>query len=223
MLVVERAADVLVDLVAELVLDRKWNERNNAARQSRQAENRGDDKRSRGGKTQSYDVAAQPPFRGTAAIERLGAVFDRRGEFRRADFEPRQQCFAAPAEAEHALGRRHAAQFDISPFVEQRLLIAVAGGEDPQGGGASLDDDVVARARRAVEIDGRSARRRMHCGRVSHFSADRQGCIRFPRRRAHRPVLRRAPNWARRSRAHRRAPPRPSARPIARRAATSRR
>ena len=104
------------------MLDRERDERNDPAGQSRQAENRGDDERSRGGEAQGHDFAAQPPFRRAAAVERLGAVFDRRGELRRADFEPRQQGFAAPAEAEHAVGRRHAAQFGISPFVEQALM-----------------------------------------------------------------------------------------------------
>ena len=61
-----------------------------------------------GGETQSHDLAPQPALRRAAAVERLGAILDRRASAGVADFEPRQQRFAAAAEAQHAFGRRHA-------------------------------------------------------------------------------------------------------------------
>ena len=142
-----------------------------------------------------------------------------------ADFEPGQQRLAAPPETEHALGRRHPAAIRRNPIrrARDRPLAGAAAGQDAQAACAGFDDDVVARARRAVEIDRRAARRASLEWRICRTRHRRIRRIRCPRRRAHRQVLRRARSPARRTRARSRARRRRKARPIARRAATSRR
>ncbi len=147
---IKHAADLHVDRIAQLALDRGRQQGGQALGDGRHPEP-GDQQQGRRG-TEGPPDHGQPlaALQHSRAVDKCGARVDFGGECGVGDFQALEHRAVAASEAEQAVRSRKLFQLSIPPFAQNTAVMA----EDLQARVAKLDTHVMARAGHAVEING---------------------------------------------------------------------
>ena len=146
---VEHAADLHVDGVAKLALDRGWQKRCQALGNGRDAEP-GDQKERRGGAdTPGSHAEALAALQRASTVDQGSARVDFGAKSLIVNFQSFQNRVVKAAKAEKVIRRRQFLQFVVRPLAKCAAIMA----GDLKGSRFESDEHFVARAGHTVEID----------------------------------------------------------------------